>query len=127
MELKVQIGESGSSVNTMDSAMLTISHHKSIKVEGKVLLKENFKEFPSQAFLIDLPFSLTSIYRGQNWIAKLELPNHLSSQNLILLPSPTFQAYPIWAACLAQSTPFQNGEAPLSGQQNRLGELFLYL
>ena len=95
MELKVQIGESGSSVNTMDSAMLTISHHKSIKVEGKVLLKENFKEFPSQAFLIDLTFSLTSIYRGQNWIAKLELPNHLSSQNLILLPSPTFQAYPI--------------------------------
>jgi len=34
---------------------------------------------------------------------------------------------PIWAACAAQSTPFQKGEAPTSGQQRMLGFLVLYL
>jgi hypothetical protein len=47
-------------------------------------------------------------------MAKLEVPNHWSSQNLTLLPSPTFHWYPIFAALAAQRTPFQKGETLLA-------------
>jgi hypothetical protein len=60
-------------------------------------------------------------------MAKLEVPNHWSSQNLNFLPFPTFHWYPTFAALAAQRTPFQKGEAPAGEQEKILGSLTLYL
>jgi len=45
----------------------------------------------------------------------------------MVLPFPTFQDTPNFAALLAHSTPFQKGEAPFSGQQKTLGSVVSYL
>lgn len=45
----------------------------------------------------------------------------MSSQNLILVPYPTFHLYPILAALAAHITPFQKLEAHVSLQVKMLG------
>jgi len=66
-------------------------------------------------------------YRGQNWVAKLELPNQWSSQNLTFLPLPTNHLIPILAACKTHITPFQKGDAVVSLLHRTFGLLVLYL
>jgi hypothetical protein len=60
-------------------------------------------------------------------MAKEQVPNHWSSQNLTFLPSLTFHPSPILATWAAQSTPFQKGELFLGLQQKMLGEAVRYL
>lgn len=45
-------------------------------------------------------------------MARLELPNQLSSQNLTFFSSPTFHRYPNFAAFAAHMKPLKNWEAP---------------
>jgi hypothetical protein len=121
------MSSSSTSDNSRVSAMLTNYSHISINLLSTHLLKVHFKSTPSQSSAIVLPCSLTIWYISQNWIAKLDVPSHKSSQNLTFGPFPTFHLYPSLTAYAAQITPFQKLEAPISLQHKMLGWVFLYL
>ena len=114
-EFRLQMNSSPSLEKEIELAMLQISYQRDMSWLDTVLLKVNFKSVPFHASATVMPFSFTILYRGQNWIARLELPNHWCSQNLTVLPSPIFQEYPNLAALHAQSTPFQKSEVSSSG------------
>ena len=118
------------SISSLKFILLAIEHkssHWSIRFWETDLLKVSLRLTPSHTWLIVAPFSFTMTYRCQNWIARLEVPNQWSSQNLILRPFPTFHWKPKRASLAASKTPFQKKEAPRSGQQKRLGCSVLYL
>lgn len=102
------------------------SHHKSMLFSEIFLLKDSFDSTPSQISLIEVSCSLLIIYNGQNCAAKLEFPNQMSCQNLILFALTTFHFTPIWVALIAQRIPSQNGEVLFSEQQNMFGFVTLY-
>ena len=106
--------------------MATKLIHSCITVLLTPLLKEIFKSDPSQTSPMLTFFWSAMIYKFQNWVARLQLPNQQSSQNLIDFPSPMFHFTPNWASLQVQRTPFQKGKAPINGQQKMFG-LLLYL
>jgi hypothetical protein len=61
-------------------------------------------------------------YIFQYWIAREQVPNHKSLQNLTLLPLSTLHLNPNLAALAVHTIPFQKGELFLGLQQKILGE-----
>lgn len=105
-----QIRESTYSVKMTLLAISRSWYHCSKSLSLKFLLKESLRVAPSHTSPMHFVCSLQIVYTDQNYTASGEVPNQVSSQNLILAPLPTFHLYPNFRALVMDWIPFQNLE-----------------
>jgi hypothetical protein len=127
LEVKLQIRASSSSLKLLVEANWTISCQTLPSLSFTVLLNVHFKLWPSHNSAMVLVFSFTMMSKSQNWIARLEVPSELSSQNYIFFPSPTLHLKPILAAFAAYIKPLKNWEHLASLAQKNIWPISLVL